>query len=40
MKSSLLFNFSVDKENKTINIQREFNAKLELVWKAWTEPEL
>ena len=40
MKSSLLFNFSVDKENKTINIQREFNANLELVWKAWTEPEL
>lgn len=40
MKSSLLFNFSVDKENKTINIQREFNAELDLVWKAWTEAEL
>lgn len=40
MKSNLLFNFSVNKENKTINVQREFNAELELVWKAWTEPEL
>lgn len=40
MKHSLLFNFSVDKENKTINIQREFNANLELVWKAWTEATL
>lgn len=40
MNSSLLFNFAVDKERKTIHIQREFNANLELVWKAWTEPEL
>lgn len=40
MKSSLLFNFSVDKENNTINIQRKFNAELELVWKAWTIPEI
>ncbi|WP_276167351.1 SRPBCC family protein [Zobellia alginiliquefaciens] len=40
MKNSLLFNFSVNKENKTINIQREFSANLELVWKAWTEAEL
>ncbi|MEC3965831.1 SRPBCC domain-containing protein [Flagellimonas halotolerans] len=40
MKNSLLFNFSVDKENKTINIKREFNAELELVWRAWTTPEI
>jgi len=40
MKSSLLFNFSVNKENKTINVQREFNAELELVWKAWTNAEI
>ncbi|PZD76540.1 SRPBCC domain-containing protein [Mesonia sp. K7] len=40
MKSSLLFNFSVNKENKTIHIQREFNADLKMIWKAWTEPEL
>lgn len=40
MKNNLLFNFSVNKENKTINIQREFNAKLELVWNAWTETAL
>ncbi|WP_339703373.1 SRPBCC domain-containing protein [uncultured Marixanthomonas sp.] len=40
MKNNLLFNFSVDKKNKTIHIQREFNANLELVWKAWTEAEL
>lgn len=40
MKNNLLFNFSVNRENNTIHIQREFNADLELVWKAWTEQEL
>jgi uncharacterized protein YndB with AHSA1/START domain len=40
MKSSLLFDFSVSKENKTIHVQREFDAGLELVWQAWTKPEL
>lgn len=40
MKNNLLFNFSVDKDNKTINIQRVFNAAIELVWQAWTNPEI
>lgn len=40
MNSNLLFNFSVNKENNTIHVIREFNANLELVWKAWTNPEL
>ena len=40
MNSDLLFDFSVNKENKTVYIVREFNADLELVWKAWTTVEL
>ena len=40
MKNDLLFDFTVDKENKTIHIKREFNANLELVWQAWTTAEL
>jgi len=40
MKSSLLFDFSVNNENKTIHIKREFNAKLDLVWQAWTTAEV
>lgn len=40
MKSNLLFDFSVNKENKTIHIKREFDANLDLVWQAWTTAEL
>lgn len=40
MKSNLLFDFIVDKENKTIYIKREFDAPLDLVWDAFTKPEL
>lgn len=40
MNNNLLFDFSVNKENKTIHIKREFDADLELVWKAWTTSEL
>ena len=40
MTSDILFDFSVDKENKTIHIKREFDANPELVWQAWTTPEL
>lgn len=39
MSTALLFDFIVDKENKTIVIKREFNAGVDLVWKAWTTPE-
>jgi PhnB protein len=34
------FDFIVNKENSTLNIKREFNATLELVWEAWTNPEI
>lgn len=40
MNSNLLFDFSVNKENNTINVKREFAADLNLVWAAWTTPEL
>jgi len=40
MNPTLLFDFTVNKENKTIHITREFDANLELVWDAWTNPEL
>jgi len=40
MNPTLLFDFTVNKENKTIHITREFAANLELVWDAWTNPEL
>lgn len=40
MKPALLFDFIVDKENKTIHIKREFDADLALVWEAWTTAEL
>ena len=40
MNIDLLFDFSVNKENKTVHILREFNAGLELVWDAWTKVEL
>ena len=40
MNSNLLFDFSVNKENKTVHIVREFNANLEVVWEAWTTAEL
>lgn len=38
--NNLAFDFIVNKENNTIRIIREFNANLELVWKAWTTAEL
>lgn len=40
MNSSLFFNFSVNKDENTIHVQREFAAELDLVWDAWTKPEL
>ncbi|MBS7255842.1 SRPBCC family protein [Flavobacterium branchiicola] len=40
MKSNLLMNFSVDKENKMVNVKREFDASLSHVWAAWTEADL
>lgn len=36
----LSFEFTVDKANKQIQVEREFNASGSLVWKAWTRPEI
>ncbi len=40
MNKSLLMNFSVDKTNKKINVEREFVAPLDKVWAAWTQSEI
>lgn len=40
MKTALLFDFTVDKETRTVNVQREFDAPLDLVWDAWTTAEI
>lgn len=40
METNLLMNFSVDKENCTVNVKREFNAPIADVWSAWTEAEI
>lgn len=39
MNGTLVFDFIVDKENKTIIVKREFDADRETVWEAWTNPE-
>lgn len=33
-------NFTVDKVNKKINVEREFAASVNKVWAAWTQSEL
>lgn len=40
MKTNLIFDFVVDKDNKTVTVKREFLANIDLVWSAWTEPEI
>jgi len=40
MNNTLLFDFTVDKAAKTVNITREFYAELSLVWDAFTKAEL
>lgn len=40
MKHNLAFDFSVNKENKTIEVKREFAAGRSLVWDAYTKPEI
>src|SRR3954469_23030840 len=40
MKETLLFDFVVDKTKNTVNVNREFDADLDLVWEAWTNPEI
>jgi len=40
MKNNLLFDFTVDKPNKTVFITREFAADLSLVWDTFTKQDL
>ena len=40
MKTTLLFDFTVDKTTKTVFITREFAAELSLVWDAFTKQEI
>ncbi len=40
MKAEMIFEFLIDKENKTITIRREFDPDLSLVSDAWTKPEI
>jgi uncharacterized protein YndB with AHSA1/START domain len=38
--NNLLFDFTVDKASKTVQITREFDAELSLVWDAFTKAEI
>jgi len=40
MKNNLTFDFTVNKETNTVTVQKEFAAGLDLVWDAYTKPEL
>ncbi|MVM28860.1 SRPBCC domain-containing protein [Spirosoma sp. HMF4905] len=40
MSTNLAFDFSVNKENSTIEVKREFAAELPLVWDAYTKSEI
>ncbi|MCB0819770.1 MAG: SRPBCC domain-containing protein [Bacteroidetes bacterium] len=40
MNPGLRFDFIVNKEDNTVNVKREFAGDLELVWEAWTNPEI
>jgi len=40
MNPNLLFDFKVNREKNTIEVMREFAADLNLVWSAWTDPDM
>ncbi|RFS13494.1 SRPBCC domain-containing protein [Emticicia sp. C21] len=40
MKSNLLFEFTVNEDNNTVDVTREFPADIDTVWDAWTKPGL
>jgi len=40
MNKNSAYDFSVDKENNTITVKREFAAELPLVWDAYTKSEI
>ena len=35
-----VFNFTVDRDNLVVKVERSFDAPLDLVWSAWTEAEI
>ena len=40
MNKENIFNFTMDKDNLKIKVERSFDAPLDLVWSAWTEAEI
>ncbi len=40
MKTTLLFDFTVNMESRTVTVRREFDAEIKLVWEAWTNPKI
>ena len=40
MNTAIIFNFNVDKENNSIQVERSFNAPIDFVWAAWTDAEI
>lgn len=40
MKTSVVMDFKVDRDTKTIHVTREFAAPVSKVWAAWTEKQL
>ncbi len=40
MPQPALFNFIVAKDDRTITVERSFNAPLDSVWAAFTEAEI
>lgn len=40
MNPALSFDFTVHQDTRSIHVRRDFAAGLDLVWKAWTTPEL
>lgn len=40
MNRNLVFDFTINKKDNTVHVKREFDAPLDLVWDAWTKPEL
>jgi PhnB protein len=40
MTHPAIFNFNVQKEDSTITVERSFNAPVDTVWNAWTDPDI
>ncbi len=40
MSKNLAFDFTINKENNTIKIKREFDSEVMLVWEAYTKSEI